>query len=251
MIFPIIKPSWLVGQKVQALTTTRQGGVSLPPYASLNLANHVDDQPEAVAHNRAILQQAFAADLEWAWLNQQHTTHVVHFNQACLQSSVADVVWSDLPNQVCAVMTADCLPILLTNQAASLVAAVHAGWRGLADGIIPKTLEALPEQPQNLIAWIGPAISQAVFEVGQEVVDAFLVQSPDLSCFFVENPAAPSKFFADLPGIAQDQLKRLGVERVSLSGRCSYGDATDFFSYRRDGQTGRMVSAIWLKGTSN
>lgn len=246
MTFPIIKPNWSVPQSVQAFTTTRQGGVSQAPYASFNLAEHVGDQPEAVAKNRTILQQTYAVDLNWSWLNQQHTTNVLHFNQACLNQTPADAVWSDQPNQVCVVMTADCLPILITNQAASMVCAVHAGWRGLADGILSKTLEALPEQPHNLIAWIGPAISQAHFEVGQDVVEAFVVQEPSLRYFFKPSRTESAKFYADLAGIAQYQLKQLGLGQIHLSGHCSYAESADFYSYRRDGQTGRMATVIWL-----
>lgn len=246
MTFPIIKPNWSAPQSVQAFTTSRQGGVSQAPYVSFNLAEHVGDQPEAVAKNRDILQQTYAADLNWSWLNQQHTTNVVHFNQACLGQTPADAVWTDQPNQVCAVMTADCLPILITNQAASLVAAVHAGWRGLADGIIARTLDVLPEHPSNLIAWIGPAISQAHFEVGQDVVEAFAVQEPSLGHFFKPSRTESAKFYADLAGIADYRLKQLGVEQVFLSGRCSYSEPAEFYSYRRDGQTGRMASVIWL-----
>ena len=251
MTFPTIKPNWLAPQAVQAFTTTRQGGVSQVPFSSLNLAGHVGDQPEAVTQNRSILQQAFSADLNWAWLNQQHTTNLVHFNQACLSVPVADAVWTDQPNQVCAVMTADCLPLLITNQAASLVAAVHAGWRGLADGMIATTLNALPEQPAQLIVWVGPAISQAQFEVGQEVVDAFVSKEAGLEHFFIRSPTDATKFYADLAGIANYQLKQLGVAQVYLSGHCTYTESNRFFSFRRDGQTGRMATAIWLTSKFN
>ncbi|WFE68208.1 peptidoglycan editing factor PgeF [Thiomicrospira sp. R3] len=248
MIFPIIEPSWSVPTSVKALTTTRVGGRSLAPYASFNLAEHAGDSLDGVVQNRLLLQSALPSDVQLAWLDQQHTSRVVHFNQACLTKRVADAVWSDQPNQVCAVMTADCLPILLTSQSARLVAAVHAGWRGLAHGVIEQTLSVLPDRPENMIAWIGPAISQDYFEVGQDVWDVFCADNAVNRRFFKTVSLHDAKFKADLPGLAKQQLNALGVTQVYLSGMCSFAEASRFYSYRRDGQTGRMASLIWLQG---
>ncbi|WP_044414053.1 peptidoglycan editing factor PgeF [Thiomicrospira microaerophila] len=246
MTFPIIKPNWPAEANVQGFTSTRQGGVSSAPYDSLNLAEHVGDNPQDVAQNRALLAAQYPAELNWAWLDQQHTTRAVHFNQAWSEKQVADAMWTDQPNQVCTVMTADCLPILLTNKSATLVAAVHAGWRGLADGIVGATIASLPEKPSNMMAWIGPAISQASFEVGDEVLDAFVERDAQATRFFSPSATTPGQWMADLPGLAKQQLAGLGVEQVFLSGLCTFRDEDKFYSFRRNPQTGRMVSAIWL-----
>lgn len=253
MISPItelnfVYPNWSVPARVHALSTTRQGGVSLPPYQSFNLAEHVGDSLQAVAQNRARLAQALPAHETWVWLDQQHTANALYFDQAWSVPPVADAMWTDQPGLVLSIMTADCLPILVTNHAGTLVAAIHAGWRGLADGIVQNTLKQLPEKPANLLAWIGPAISSARFEVGEDVRQAFVQQTSDFDCYFKPQPAQAAKYLADLPALAEKILHQQGVQEVRQSGLCSFEDASRFFSYRRDGQTGRMASLIWLEG---
>lgn len=152
-----------------------------------------------------------------------------------------------MPGQVAVVMTADCIPILVTNQAGTLAAAIHAGWRGLAEGIVTQTLQALPEKADNLLVWIGPCIRQAHFEVGQDVFTCFVDKASQNAPFFEAVPDSPGKYLADLPGLLKSELTQLGVQQISDSGLCSYADAKRFYSYRRDGQTGRMASLIWLE----
>ena len=233
---------------MRAGTTTRRHGVSQAPYDSLNLADHVGDQAAHVLRNREILKTALRLPSEPSWLAQQHTVKALRWPNTAVEESppIADAVWTDQPGVVLTVMTADCLPVLLTNHSETLVAAVHAGWRGLADGILQRTIEQLPESPNRLKAWIGPAISQKYFEVGPEVLDAFVEQRPASIHCFSQTDRRTGKYHADLPRLAELMLKEQGVEEVTLSGLCSYADAERFYSYRRDGQTGRMASLIWL-----
>ena len=239
----VLRPDWPAPAQVHALSTTRAGGVSLPPYASLNLGLHVGDDPVAVTHNRARLRQLLPA--EPVWLNQVHGVQVV---DAAATHGVpdADASFSRQPGVVCAVMTADCLPVLFTNRAGSVVAAAHAGWRGLLAGVLEATLDAMACPPGDVLAWLGPAISCDAFEVGAEVREAFVRQHASAASAF--SPLPDGKFLADLPQLARQRLGCAGV----LMANCFGGDACTvierelFFSYRRDGVTGRMASAIWL-----
>jgi YfiH family protein len=260
-----ILPQWRMPQpeRITAFTTTREGGVSLPPYESFNCALHVGDDVEAVQANRQILAQKISSfakipsPVQPFWLDQRHTTTIVKVTEAVHsqgEALIADASWTTLTNVPLAVMTADCLPILVTNQAQSLVCAIHAGWKGCADGIIQKTIQALPEKPENLIAWIGPSIRQDHFEVGEEVRQAFAGVSPETLRFFKPHRLQMDKYWADLAGIAQCFLRQAGVQSVTDSGLCSYADAR-FYSYRQaihqgreGGKTGRMTSVIMLRG---
>ena len=243
-----IAPDWPAPLAVKSLVTTRQGGESLAPFDGFNLALHVGDNPSQVMKNRAQLQAQVSLPSAPAWLNQQHTTDSVYI---CADTSneippIADASWTDLPGLVSVVMTADCLPILVTNHAGSLVGAIHAGWKGLADGIVEKTLKQLPEQPQNLLVWIGPAISQNHFEVGMDVFHAFCHKRQHLEAFFKPILTRPGYFLADLVSILKAILHELGVNDIYGGHLCSYADEALFYSYRRDGKTGRMASLIWL-----
>lgn len=250
MTFPTTKvemvhPHWPVHERVQALTSTRLGGISEPPFDRLNLADHVGDQPQAVSQNRQQFAQAIGAPKDWVWLNQQHTCDVYYASRVLrAEPPVADAVWTDQRGLALAVMTADCLPILLRSRDQNLVAAIHAGWRGLAQGIVENTLAQLPESAANLQAWVGPAISQAHFEVGSDVYQAFSDKNLEYQRFFI--PKAEGKYQADLAAMAAYTLQQQGITEVYLSGLCSYAQAERFYSYRRDGQTGRMASVIWL-----
>lgn len=237
-----IRPDWPAPAQVRALSTTRSGGVSLPPYNSLNLGVHVGDQPADVAANRAVLRDVLPG--EPCWLNQVHGTRVV---DAAHPDGVpdADAVVSRSAGAVCVVMTADCLPVLLCDHAGSVVGAAHAGWRGLQGGVIEATVAAMQVPPSEVIAWLGPAIGPAAFEVGDEVRAAFVADAAAAALAF-QPSATPGKWLADIYLLARQRLQVLGVNSVSGGDLCTVTDRQRFFSYRRDGVTGRMASLIWL-----
>jgi len=240
---PVLRPDWPAPAQVHALSTTRVGGVSQPPYASLNLGQHVGDDPVAVTENRARLRQLLPAAP--VWLNQVHGVQVVDAAQVKGVPD-ADASVSRQPGVVCAVMTADCLPVLFTDRAGSVVAAAHAGWRGLLAGVLEATLDAMACPPGEVLAWLGPAISCDAFEVGAEVREAFVSQHASAASAF--SPLPDGKFLADLPQLARQRLNRAGVPSTHCFGGevCTVIEREQFFSYRRDGVTGRMASAIWL-----
>ncbi len=221
--------------------STRTGGVSTGPYASLNLGGHVQDDPVSVAANRALLRQILPA--EPVWLNQVHGTVVV---QADSVNGVpdADAIFTRVPNTVCAVLTADCLPVLFCARDGSVVAAAHAGWRGLAAGVLEAALAAIQVPPGDVMAWMGVAIGPDAFEVGDEVRDRFIADhSESTTAFFPYH----GKWLADIYTLARIRLKTCGVTAIYGGGLCTYTDAARFYSYRRDGKTGRMASLIWLE----
>ncbi|NVJ67059.1 MAG: peptidoglycan editing factor PgeF [Gammaproteobacteria bacterium] len=238
----LIAPNWPASEKVRAFTSCRTGGLSIEPFEHLNLAKHVGDDAHTVESNRQLLQQFSEHPADPHWLTQTHSTEVVEYNPAEFECE-ADAVFTTQTNQACVVMTADCLPVLLCSKNGDFVAAVHAGWRGLADGITIKAAKKYAK-PSELMAWIGPAISQEYFEVGQDVYDEFCKPAPYLSAHF--KAVGENKYYADLPAIAADQLQGLGVETYQ-SELCSYAESERFYSYRRDGRTGRMATMIWLE----
>ncbi|CAH0527027.1 peptidoglycan editing factor PgeF [Vibrio hippocampi] len=240
---PFFKPDWKTAAQVTAISSTRNGGVSKPPFDSMNLGNHVGDDPDKVMQNRRRLQRVANMPSAPIWLNQTHSTHVEVLTQSTVQVIDADATYTEVPNLVLSVMTADCLPILIAAKDGSAVAAVHAGWRGLADGIVENTLSLFKSEVQ---AWIGPAIGADAFEVGDDVKQAFCYSAPELASAFKTHPAHHDKWLADLPRIAAYKLNKLGVEAVEFSGHCTYSEPEQFFSYRRDGVTGRIASFIWL-----
>ena len=229
--------------------TTREGGVSTGLYATLNLGAQVQDDPIAVAENRARLCQALPA--EPIWLDQVHGTHVVQADSV-IGVPDADASFTREPNTVCAVLTADCLPVLFCARDGSLVAAAHAGWRGLAAGVLEATLAAMHVPPSEVMVWMGAAIGPDAFEVGAEVRATFMQLHPDAVRAFVfvpqtrSAPASPDKWLANIYTLARIRLNSCGVTAVYGGGLCTYTDATRFYSYRRDGNTGRMASLIWL-----
>lgn len=238
-----IVPDWPAPERVRAVSTTRRGGVSAPPYGSLNLGDHVGDAPEAVAENRRRLRQGRQLPGEPVWLQQVHGVGVV--DAATVRGPVeADAAFAHHSGVVCAVMTADCLPILFCDEGATVVAAVHAGWRGLAAGVIEATVRRLGVPARRLMAWLGPAIGPAAFEVGAEVREQFLVQGPGAAEAFT--PSADGRWLANIYRLATQRLAGLGIERVYGGHWCTYSEAGRFYSYRRDGVTGRMASLIWL-----
>lgn len=236
-----IEPDWPAPPNVRALVTTRHGGVSRGPYSSMNLGTHVGDDPEAVAANRAILRQRLPA--EPRWLDQVHGIDVA-VGEAVRGVPQADASVARTPGVVLAVMTADCLPVLLCDRAGSMVGIAHAGWRGLVGGVIEATLAAMQAEPGDVLAWLGPAIGPASFEVGGEVRDAAVAAQTAATRAFA--PCAPGKWLADLYALARLRLERAGVRSTSGGNFCTVHDAERFYSFRRDRTTGRMASLIWL-----
>lgn len=248
LMMPWLRPDWQAPAVVRALSTTRAGGVSRGGYASLNLAEHVGDQPAAVQQNRALLRTRAELPAEPMWLNQVHGTTVCTLDKSLACPPEADAAVSVQAGLVCAVMTADCLPILLCDRAGTVVAAVHAGWRGLAAGVVEAAVAQMARPSSQLMAWIGPAIGPEHFEVGGEVRDGFCDANAQAASAFQPSPAG--RWLADLPALARQRLAGLGLWRVSGGGFCTYSDAGRFFSYRREGMTGRMATLIWLEPTS-
>ena len=240
---PVIRPDWPAPANVQALCTTRAGGVSAAPWDTMNLGDHVGDNHGDVLENRRRL--ALWAHLEperFFWLQQVHGTDVATLPDT---RQIADAAVTDLPGHVCAILTADCLPVLFCDRAGTRVAAAHAGWRGLAAGILENTVQRF-DAVGDVMAWMGPAISAQKFEVGPEVREQFLDFNRETDTFFALSPERPGHFLADLYGLARFRLEQAGVNLIYGGGFCTASDAQQFFSYRRDGQTGRTASCIWL-----
>lgn len=243
-----IVPDWPAPPSVRALSTTRNDGYGAAPYASFNLSDHVGDDPGTVARNRAELHARAALPSAPRWLRQVHGTHVQELDilpSGPAMSPEADAAVTTVRSVVCAVQTADCLPILLCDIAGTRVAAVHAGWRGLANGVVEAALARLNISAERILAWLGPAIGADVFEVGDDVRNAFVNDAAEASrCFRAH---AAGKWHADLVQLARLRLQRAGVARIYGGTWCTFSDAQNFFSYRRDGITGRMATLIWLE----
>ncbi len=238
-----IVPEWPAPSSVRALSTLRSGGASAAPYASLNLGDHVGDSAEAVAENRRCLAAAAGVPTEPSWLKQVHGTQVADLD-AEDPSSPADASFARKPRRVCAILTADCLPVLLAADSGNLVAAAHAGWRGLAGGVIEALVQALPVPPVKLMAWLGPAIGPQHFEVGVEVREALVARDSGAEEAFTSNTRG--RFMADLGKLARRRLEALGIHRIYGGGQCTFAAGDRFFSHRRDGVTGRQTTLIWL-----
>jgi len=249
-----IHPDWPAPRGVRALATTRQGGASRAPWDSFNLGDHVGDDPGAVAANRALLRRELPA--EPLWLSQVHGTRCVDAATAA-PGVEADASFTRRRGVVCAVLTADCLPVLLCDDRASVVGVAHAGWRGLAAGVIESTVAAMGEPGDRLMAWLGPAIGPQAFEVGGEVREIFVAHDAQAADAFVATGGG--KWLCDIHQLARQRLQSLGIDgprrgvpvtqscRSTSADFCTMRDAENFFSYRRDGVTGRMASLIWLE----
>lgn len=235
-----LTPDWPAPASVRACVTTREGGVSEAPFDSLNLGDHVDDRPEAVAENRRRLTEHFS--IQPAWLQQVHGIAVVHADPGIV--ATADASWTATPAIACAAMTADCLPALFCDRAGTRVAAAHAGWRGLAAGVLEATLDSLDVPADEVLVWLGPAIGPKAFEVGPEVREVFINQLPEAAEAFVPSNNA-GKFMADIFLLARLRLAERGVTAVYGGGFCTVTDPR-FFSYRRASRTGRFASLVWL-----
>ncbi|MFV2057970.1 MAG: peptidoglycan editing factor PgeF [Thiohalomonadales bacterium] len=242
MIIDLIKPDWPAPVNIFACSTTRQGGYSQAPYHHLNLADHVGDDIADVASNREYLSKTLQWVQEPAWLQQTHSVTVVELTGTQTLSQPADASYTRKPGQVCVVLSADCLPILVCDRAGRSVAAIHAGWRGLAAGIVEQTLRKLKIDSSELLVWFGPAIGPEHFEVGEEVRNIFVSQNEATAAAFQQNSAR--KYFADIFEIARIRLHALGVNEVYGGHWCTYADSSKFFSYRRDQVTGRIATLI-------
>jgi len=237
---------WPAPAHIKAGTTLRSGGKSAAPYDSLNLGAHTEDDADAVAHNRAQLRDVLSLPAEPAWLDQVHGIEVANADQPIKGS--ADAAIGSAADAVCAVLTADCLPVVFCDKKGTRWAVAHAGWRGLAAGVLEATVDALEIKPADLMAWMGPAIGQSHFEVGAEVRAAFVdACSDDFSAF--KEGAKPGKFRADIYALARSRLSRHAVKAVYGGGWCT-ADDDRFYSYRQARETGRMATLIWSTGNS-
>jgi YfiH family protein len=237
----LIIPNWKVPKNVRAYSTTRFGGVSQGVYEGLNLGMHVGDDSNLVEQNRQILHQEAVLPSAQVWLNQTHSNNVVELQIPTMQVLDADGAITSSSKVICTVMTADCLPVLLTDSEGSTVAAVHAGWRGLADGILEN---AVAKFTKPVIAWLGPAIGAKSFEVGQDVYDNFVSHSDQAKQAF--SVQGGGKYLADMDLLARQRLSSVGVSDVYSSNMCTFQDDELFYSYRRDGVTGRQATFIWI-----
>lgn len=238
-------PDWPAPAMVKAACSTRAGGESRDEYAGLNLGAHVGDQPDAVAGNRARLRQALDLPAEPVWLNQVHGTTVA-VGPRLAPGVNADAAVTERPGEVLAVLTADCLPVIFATRDGQRIGVAHAGWRGLAAGVLERTVEALGGG--SLLAWLGPAIGLAHFEVGEEVRHAFVTQDRAAATAFIPGRSG-GKWMADIYALARLRLEAAGVEAVFGGGRDTFADSQRFYSYRRDGRTGRMATLIWRDPT--
>ena len=246
-----ITPDWPATARVRAAATLRVGGVSEGEFAGLNLGAHVGDDPRAVAENRRLLEAALELPAEPTWLNQVHGTGVINAGQAVPSKEgagatppTADASVAFSPGAVCAVLTADCLPVLFCDRDGTRVGAAHAGWRGLVGGVLEQTIKALDAEPATLLAWLGPAIEQEAFEVGPGVREQFVARDPNNAGAFQTNERG--RWQADLYQLARNELSRLGVTAVYGGGFKCFADSERFFSYRRNSRTGRMATLVWL-----
>lgn len=245
----LIHPQWPAPSRVRAIFTNRQDGVSTGVYAGLNLGAHVADDPAHVAENRRQLTASLQLPQEPIWLEQVHGVDVYRIDSAeQAQPAVpptADAAVTQREGVPLTVMTADCLPLLLCDQAGSVIATAHAGWRGLCDGVIEQTVAAMQVPVAEILVWLGPAIGPTAFEVGSEVRAAFLAQDAAAEQAFVASSVS-GKWLADLFLLARLRLARLGITQIYGGDECTYRNQEQFYSYRRDGQTGRMSGVIWL-----
>ncbi len=242
-----IRPDWSAPRNICALCTTRIGGVSQPPWASLNLGTHVGDTPEHVAENRLRLSDACSLPIDaFGWLNQVHGTEVVELSAGdSINVPDADASFTRVAGRACAILTADCLPVILCDKDGTTVAAAHAGWRGLCNGVLENLVAHMELPGKSLMAWLGPAIGPQSFEVGPEVKAAFVEQDSRSGVAFSSLGAREGHYMADIYRLARQRLEALGVKNISGGHFCTVTDTQRFYSYRRDGQTGRMVTLVW------
>jgi YfiH family protein len=242
---PHLVPEWPAPPRVRAAFTLRSGGVSLAPFDSLNVGIHVGDAADAVSENRRRVRGQLGLPAEPGWIEQVHGTEVVDLDAPAATNVTADALFTRQAGRVCVVQVADCMPVLLAARDGSCVAAVHAGWRGLAAGVLEATIGRLAVPPAQLIAWLGPAIGREHFEVGSEVREAFTSRDAGAAGAFSAN--ARGRWQCDLAGLARRRLGAAGITAVFGGQWCTYADPARFFSFRRDGQCGRMAALIWIE----
>ena len=241
-----IRPSWEI-DSVNACSTTRLGGFGSEPFNSFNLGLHVGDDPEVVARNRRKLLADLKLPKDPVWLDQVHGTDVIYASKSISQVPRADALWTDQRGCVLSIMTADCLPVLFSSRGEEVVAAAHAGWRGLAAGVLQNTVAQLPVAAEELCAWLGPAIGPGQFEIGEDVFTAFHETDPGCDSCFRRSSVNSEKYYADIFALCRRCLQSIGVTEIYGGDHCTFDDEEHFFSYRRDqGHTGRMASLIWL-----
>jgi YfiH family protein len=244
----VLRPDWPAPINVNCLTTLRLGGVSLPPFNGFNLGDHVGDDPIAVMRNRQTLVRVLGLPSEPCWLTQVHGTQAIYLDAdgdaECPLS--ADASYTDCRARICTVMSADCLPVMFCDRQGRHVAAAHAGWRGLAAGIIESTVNALAVPAVELMVWMGPAIGAMAFEVGAEVRDAFMRFDEKAAVAFHPSPAVDGRYLTDIYALARLRLHALGIQAIYGGHWCTFDQDEAFYSYRRNGQCGRMASLIWL-----
>jgi len=239
-----VVPDWNAPSGVRAFVTTRHGGTSTGAYASMNLGTRSGDDPVAVARNRRIVHDLLPSTPRW--MAQVHGTHVADLDRMSdAQVPAADAVVLGARGLVGVVLTADCMPLFLCDRGGKRAGVAHAGWRGMASGIIESAVHALNVAPAEVVAWMGPTIGPAAFEVGPEVREAFLAADPEAQAAFA--PHTPGKYLADLYALARRRLERAGVAEVSGGGFCTYREPDRFFSYRREKMSGRMGAFIWME----
>lgn len=244
-----ITPNWPAPKNIRAFSSTRLAGVSQGVYQGLNLGMHVADDEQAVLENRQLIMQALNMPSAPIWLSQIHSSKLLSFDAPTSEVFEADASTTKTSGVVCCVMTADCLPVLLTNKQGTQVAAVHAGWRGLAGGVVENAVASFADL-NDLMAWVGPAIGLEAFEVGQDVYDAFVIQGAPMAAEFAKafhSHPVEGKYFADMNKLVELRLQLAGVSSVYQSNLCTYQDKERFYSYRRDGVTGRQASFIWIE----
>lgn len=241
----LIAASWQAPTNILAGTSLRTGGGSRKPYLSNNMGMHVGDDPAAVACNREKLASDLGPQFSWQWLNQTHSVDVVRVEQAGAAQD-GDAIYTNVPDIVCCIMTADCLPVFITNRSGSEIALAHAGWRGLAGGVIENTVAHFNTPPEELLVYFGPAIGPCHFEVGEDVKAAFTAAMPAAAIDKLFVPWSDGKFLADLYGLAKAKLAALGVIEYAGGDYCTVCAEDRFYSFRRDGDTGRMVNFICI-----
>lgn len=243
----LIQPNWSAPSNIHAFSTTRKGGCSEGAYHGLNLGLHVHDNAALVLKNRALLSEHLALPNPFCWLTQTHSTRLLKIKKDTLSGIEADAAWTVLKKQACVVMTADCLPVLVTDTQGSFVAAIHAGWRGLGDGIIEKSISAicsaLKVASEHLLVWLGPCIGRTAFEVGYQVREQFITENALAASAFTPYQG---RYLADLHQLARLRLAAFDVAEITASEHCTYREPDLFYSYRRDGETGRLASVIWI-----
>lgn len=239
-----IEADWCVPNHIHAGTTTRLQGYSKNDFQGLNLANHVGDNPDDVSKNRSLLRQTLSLPNEPVWLNQIHSDQIVCLDNATTKVLTADGSYSCKQNTICVVLTADCVPVLLTNKSGNKVAAFHAGWRGICNGILDKTSEVFGDA-KDIIAWIGPCISKNNYEIGTDVYNACIKYKSKTKQVFTRKQT--SKWLCDLPMLVEIILRENNVQQIYQSGLCCYEETEKFYSYRRNTQTGRTASMIWME----